>query len=63
MRLQADTGAEGLSIVRGIIEFYALPPMPVTGKVVWKDDLCAGVRLLTRIGHRLLEGEGRLLRR
>jgi hypothetical protein len=62
MRLQADTGAEGLNIVRGIIEFYAQPSMPVTGKVVWKDDLCVGLRLLTRIGHRRLEREGHLLR-
>lgn len=63
MRLQAHTGAEGLNIVRGIIEFYAQPSMSVTGKVVWRDDLCVGLRLLTRIGHRILESEGRLLGR
>ena len=57
MRLMADAGIERLNIVRGVIDFTDQPSMPVIGKVVWKNELCIGLRLLTRVGHRTLENE------
>lgn len=61
MRLMADIGTEHLNIVRGVIAFSDQPAMPVTGKVVWEDELCLGLRLLTRISNRTLENERHLL--
>lgn len=57
MRLAADPATVGSPIVRGVIDFDGHPPVKVTGKVVRRDGHDLGLRLVTRIGSRIIEQE------
>lgn len=61
MRLGPDDALARMRIVRGIIAFADQPPIKVAGKVVRQDDSGLGLRLVTRIGNRILEKERRRL--
>ena len=57
MRLQAEDVPDGLRIVRGTVALGDASSLPVTGKVVRQDAYSLGVRLVTRIGRRILDQE------
>ena len=57
MRLEPNAAMTDSCIVRGVITFHSRSPMKVTGKVVRQDDAGLGLKLVTRIGRRLLDQE------
>lgn len=57
LRLSPDVAAPDLRIVRGTVVFDNGQPLPVTGRVVRQDDRGLGLKLVTRIGDRILERE------
>lgn len=57
MRLEADESMTCPRIVRGTIDFTNRPPIKVTGKVVRQDENGWGMKLVTRIGKRILDQE------
>ena len=57
LRLAADAGMECPRLVRGTIDFDGRSPLPVTGRVVRRGAHGLGVKLVTRIGNRLLDRE------
>ena len=62
MRLEPDAAMVGSHIVRGVIAFPSRSPVKVTGKVVRQDDAGLGLKLVTRIGNRILDQERLRLR-
>jgi len=62
MRLETDAAMAGSRIVRGVIVLPNRPPLKVTGKVVRQDDAGLGLKLVTRIGDRILDQERLRLR-
>jgi tetratricopeptide (TPR) repeat protein len=62
MRLEPDAAAVGSRIVRGVIAFPSRSPVKVTGKVVRQDGDGLGLKLVTRIGERILDQERLRLR-
>ena len=62
MRLETDAVMAGSRIVRGVVAFPNRPPLKVTGKVVRQDDAGLGLKLMTRIGDRILDQERLRLR-
>ena len=62
MRLEPDAAMVGSHIVRGAIAFPSRSPVKVTGKVVRQDDAGLGLKLVTRIGNRILDQERLRLR-
>jgi hypothetical protein len=61
MRLEPDDALANMRIVRGVIAFAEQPPIKVTGKVVSQDKTGMGLRLVTRIGNRIIDQERRRL--
>jgi hypothetical protein len=57
MCLEPDPDRPHPRIVRGEIAFAGRRAMPITGKVVRVDDHGLGLRLVTRIGRHILDGE------
>ncbi|WP_155303249.1 PilZ domain-containing protein [Desulfosarcina widdelii] len=57
MRLSPDVAAPDLRIVRGMVVFDDGQPLSVTGKVVRQDDRGLGLKLVTRIGNRIIDRE------
>jgi hypothetical protein len=57
MGIDADDEVGQANLVRGAIVFSGLPTMNVTGRVVRQDDQGLGLRLVTRIGNRILDQE------
>lgn len=57
MRLEPDAAMACPRLVRGVIAFPGRPPVKVTGKVVRQDDAGLGLKLVTRIGNRILDQE------
>ncbi|WP_319524885.1 PilZ domain-containing protein [uncultured Desulfosarcina sp.] len=57
MRLSPDVATPDLRIVRGMVVFDDGQPLPVTGRVVRQDDRGLGLKLVTRIGDRILARE------
>jgi len=62
MRLEPDAAMVSSHIVRGVIAFPSRSPVKVTGKVVRQDDAGLGLKLVTRIGNRILDQERLRLR-
>jgi len=57
MRLSPDVAAPDLRIVRGMVVFDDGQPLSVTGRVVRQDDRGLGLKLVTRIGNRIIDRE------
>jgi hypothetical protein len=57
MRLEPDDALARMRIVRGVIAFAEQPPIKVAGKVVRQDESGLELRLVTRIGNRILDKE------
>jgi hypothetical protein len=57
LRLEPNDAMHGRRIVRGTVAFGGRQPVKVTGKVVHQDDSGLGLKLVTRIGDRLLDRE------
>lgn len=57
MRLSPDVATPGLRIVRGMVVFDDGQPLSVTGRVVRQDDRGLGLKLVTRIGNRIIDRE------
>ncbi len=57
IRLETNDGMIGQRIVRGTIAFGSRQPVKVTGKVIRQDDHGMGLKLVTRIGSRILDQE------
>jgi hypothetical protein len=57
LRLEPNDAMHGRRIVRGTVAFGGRQPVKVTGKVVHQDDSGLGLKLVTRIGDRLLDQE------
>lgn len=55
--LQPDEAMANLRIVRGAIAFGGRQSVKVTGRVVRQDDHGLGLKLVTRIGNRILDQE------
>lgn len=62
MRLETDVAMADSRIVRGVIAFPHRSPVKITGKVVRQDDAGLGLKLVTRIGNRILDQERLRLR-
>ena len=62
MRLEPDAAMVDLRLVRGVIAFPNRSPVKITGKVVRQDDAGMGLKLVTRIGNRILDQERLRLR-
>jgi hypothetical protein len=62
MRLEPDAVAVDSRIVRGVIAFPCRLSVEITGKVVRQDDAGLGLKLVTRIGNRILDQERLRLR-
>ncbi len=59
MRFQADAACGRLNVLRGVIAFADQPPIRVIGKVLRQEGGEVGVRLMTRIGRRVIDRERR----
>jgi len=57
LRLSPDTLSTDLRIVRGTVLFDDGQPLSVAGRVVRQDDRGLGLKLVTRIGDRILDRE------
>jgi hypothetical protein len=57
MRLSPDAAGTDLRIVRGMVVFEDGQPLSVAGRVVWKDERGLGLKLVTRIGNRIIDRE------
>jgi len=62
LRLKAEDDPDGLHLVRGTMVLGDGQSVRVAGKVVRKDDEGLGVKLVTRIGQRILDQERLRLR-
>lgn len=55
--LESDNAMDGLRIVRGDICLDGRRPVKITGRVVRRDENGLGMKLVTRIGDRILDEE------
>lgn len=55
--LEPDRAIDGLRIVRGEIRLDGRRPVKITGRVVRRDETGLGMKLVTRIGDRILDQE------